>query len=191
MTDSQTASTPLPAGRYTATAIALHWAIATAALIAVGLALTVERLDLGDTKDALLELHKSVGSLIWVLMVARLGWRLGHPPPAPVVQPAWQRLAAKAVHATLYVLLLAMPVTGYVSVAARGRTTTVFGLFDLPRWVPLDRGLARTAENVHDLGQYALYGLVALHVGAGLYHHFVARDRVLERMWPFGRGRGE
>jgi cytochrome b561 len=175
--------------RYTAAAIALHWLVAVAVVAAVALALTLQRLDLGATKDALLALHKSVGLTILALTVVRLGWRVARPPPPmPASIPAWQRAAAKAVHAALYLVTLAMPISGYVSVAARGRATVLFGLWDVPRWVPLDRALARTAENVHATSQYLLYALVALHVGAGLYHHFVARDRVLARIWPGGAG---
>lgn len=171
--------------RYTPPAIALHWLVAVAVVTAVALALVVQQLDLGETKDRLLALHKSIGLSILVLTMGRLAWRLIRPaPPLPASMPAWQRAAARAVHAGLYLLTFAMPVSGYVSVAARGRSTALFGLFDVPRWVPLDRAAARAAENIHATSQYALYALIALHVAAGLYHHYVARDAMLARMWP-------
>lgn len=77
-----------------------------------------------------------------------------------------------------------MPVTGYVSEAARARETDFFGLFDIPRLVPLDRQLAIYAETAHNYTQYALYALIAAHVAAALYHQFILRDRLLDRMWP-------
>ena len=83
----------------------------------------------------------------------------------------------------LYVIALAMPVSGYIAVTARGRETSFFGIFTLPQWVSPNRALAHTAETVHFISQYVLYALVAAHVGAALYHQFIVRDHLLRRMW--------
>ena len=170
--------------RYGIVAICLHWLIALCVICVVGLALTIERLDMGETKTALTTLHKSVGLTIFMLTAARLGWRLAHPAPAlPQNLSALMRRAAFTTHAVLYVLTFAMPVSGYISVAARARDTTFFWVLDIPRWVPLDRGLARTAEMVHTNGQYVLYALLVGHVGAALYHGLLLKDGVFQRMW--------
>jgi cytochrome b561 len=175
--------------RFGPVAIALHWIVAAAILVVLCFAWTVETLDRGETKDLALTIHKSVGLLIFIVMVPRLAWRLTHrPPPLPPETPAWQRAGARLGHAFLYAIAFVMPVTGYISVAARGRETTFFGLFVVPQWAPLDRMLSLSMEKAHRYGQYALYGLIAAHVGAALYHRFVLRDRVLARMWPFGAG---
>jgi len=171
--------------KYGAVAIFFHWLTALALLSAVILALYVQELDLGDTKALMLALHKSIGLSIFILAWARLAWRLTHrAPPLPGDTPIWQRIAAHATHTLLYLTVIAMPVSGYISVAARGRETAFFGLFMVPEVVPLDRALSNLTETLHRNGQYALYALVALHVGAAAYHHFIKRDGLLRRMWP-------
>ncbi len=181
-------STPDVQQRYGIVAIGLHWTIALCLVCAVGLALTVEQLDMGKTKTALTTLHKSVGLTIFLLTAMRLGWRLAHPaPPMPDSLSVVMRRTAFVTHATLYALTFAMPVSGYISVAARARDTTFFWLFEIPRWVPLDRGLSRTADMLHTNGQYVSYVLLAGHICAALYHRFLLKDRVFQRMWPSHR----
>jgi cytochrome b561 len=181
-------SEPHAPQRFGTVAIALHWIVAAAVLGTVALALYLDTLELGDTKNLLLSTHKSVGLAILGLMALRLVWRLTHRvPPLPATMTAWQRMAAHTTHVGLYVIALAMPVTGYMSVAARGRETTFFGLFRVPELVPLDRALSNLSENLHTNGQYVLYALVGVHVVAALYHHFIAKDDILRRMWPQGR----
>jgi cytochrome b561 len=115
----------------------------------------------------------------------RAVWRLTHPaPPLPVETPRAQKAAAAVAHVSLYVLLFFMPLSGYVGLAARGRTITVAGLFDLPNLVPQGLALARRAQSLHENAQYVLYALLAVHIGAALYHRFVLKDGVLARMWP-------
>ena len=175
--------------RFGATAIALHWLAAMALVLVLGLAWTLEWLDRGPTKDMVLTSHKSTGIVIFVLMWARLLWRFTHPvPPWPDGMALWQRAAAGVTHVLLYITTLTMPVTGYVATAARGRETLVFGLFPLPRWVPLDRSLSLVAEQAHDFGQYVLYALALAHIGAAAYHQLILKDGVLARMWPFPLG---
>jgi len=172
------------APKYTPLAIGFHWLIAVGVALTVALALYLEGLDRGETKNLILSVHKSVGLAILMLTWLRLIWRLTHRPPAlPANMSPLQRLAAHATHVCLYAITIAMPVTGYVSVAARGRETTFFNLFVVPSWVPLDRALSNLTETTHRYGQYAVYALVALHVGAALYHQFVKRDGLIRRMF--------
>jgi len=170
--------------RYGRVAIGLHWSVVLGLVGTVVLALYLATLDSGDSKDALLGIHKSLGVIIFLLMIGRLTWRhVRRPPPLPSM-PHWQQVVARVTHWLLYLTVIAMPVSGYVSVAARGRETIFLGLVSLPRWVPLSRSLSHDAERLHFASQYALYGLVAAHIGAALYHHFVMRDGLLSRMWP-------
>ena len=97
--------------------------------------------------------------------------------------PRSHKIAAAATHGLLYVTLFAFPVTGYISLAARGRDISIFGLFDLPQLVERSRLLSANSRDLHDYGQYAFYALVALHVAAALYHHFIVKDDILRRMW--------
>ena len=134
-----------------------------------------------------LTVHKSVGLTIFAAMVFRLAWRLTHnAPPLPPETSLAIRAAAWVTHASLYAIALLMPVSGYISVAARGRETTFFGLFEVPRVGPLDRALSLNMEQAHRYGQYVLYALVLAHIGAALYHRFLLKDGIFERMWPFG-----
>jgi len=175
------------AQKYGMVAMTLHWTVAALIVFAVVLALYMGGLDRGNTKDLILGIHKSVGLTILLLTCGRGVWRLTHPaPPLPHTMPILQRHLAHATHALLYVIAVAMPITGYIAVAARGRETSFLGLLPVPILVPLDRALAHNAESIHVYSQYALYALVAGHVGAALYHHFVTRDDILRRMWPRG-----
>jgi cytochrome b561 len=182
MADAITLTTAQP--RYGIVARTLHWTIAVLIVCAVGLGLTVVSLDSGETQNNLFAIHKSVGLTVLLLMCARVLWRASHPAPAlPGSMPRWQHWAAHATHGLLYIIAIIMPASGYVAVAARGRETLFLGLWSVPRWVPLDRSLAHSAETVHVVSQYVLYALVLGHVAAALYHRFVVRDDILQRMW--------
>lgn len=178
-----TPHTPIKA--YGRVAVVLHWTVAFILVISVVLGLIIGNVEESDATERVLAIHKSVGITVFVLVLIRLGWRLTHrAPPLPAAMPAYQRLLAGLTHALLYMTLLAMPIAGYIAVAARGRETRFFGLFDVPRWTPLSRALSQNATTAHAYGQYILYGLLAAHIGAALYHHFVLKDDVLARMWP-------
>ena len=166
-------------------AIFLHWLIAAFLIFAVTLGLIAGDAEDSGATSTILSIHKSVGLTIFILALARLAWRLTHsPPPLPQAMPRSQRIVAMITHGALYAFLFFLPVTGYVGVAARGRETTFFGLIDVPRWVPLGRALSLNAQNLHTFGQIALYVLLAAHIGAAAYHHFILKDGLLARMWP-------
>ncbi len=166
-------------------AIYLHWLTAIAMVPTVIYGLVSVYADGAEmTREALL-IHQTVGTAIFILVLFRTVWRLTHPaPPLPAETPRYQKVGATLTHMLLYVTMVALPVTGYMGLAARGRDISMAGLFDLPRIVPLDRRLSVNAQNLHDYGQYVLYALLALHVAAALYHHFIVKDGILRRMWP-------
>ena len=153
--------------------------------LSVALGLTSVYVDSAETTRTATFFHQSVGTVVLVLAIFRFGWRLGHAvPPLPASMPGYQRVAAAAAHVALYIMLAALPVTGYIGLAARGRPINIFGLFDLPRVVPLDRQLSVFSQNLHAYLQYPFYGLLLLHVAAALYHHYVVKDDILRRMAP-------
>jgi len=171
-----------PAQQYGRFAITLHWIVAACIVFALAFGLTM---DGEDAQSPALGLHKSFGLTVFVLAVARLMWRVNHrPPPLPAAMPAFHRMAATVTHVLLYVAIFALPITGYLAVAARGRDTAFFGAFDVPNIAPLSRELSRQATELHEFGQWALYVLLVAHVGATAYHQFILKDGLFFRMWP-------
>lgn len=176
---------PARGAAYGGTAKTLHWLIVVILSVQFAVAWTMPDIGRGTQPGRLIALHLSIGFLVLILAILRLLWRLAHP-VEPVTEgvPRWQVRAAQAVHWLLYFLLLALPVLGWASASARGWSLRFFGLLPVPSLLPADPALAGTLGNVHQLAAYTLLGLVALHVLAALYHHFVLRDRVLLRMLP-------
>jgi cytochrome b561 len=182
-----------PLTRYTAVAIALHWTIAALILTNIGLAWWFGTLE-GVDRLAPTQVHKAIGISVLLLTLARIAWRLTHkPPPLPPMAP-WERWAANAVHAALYVFMLAMPLTGWAMVSASRQIRAfpiTFGFFDWPAIEPLARLPREQMHQAHRLFltshealAWLAYGLLTLHVGAALLHQFIHRDSVLHRMLP-------
>jgi cytochrome b561 len=174
---------------YPATSKLLHWLVAACVLMTAPVAIAMTRIGKGPSQDVLYNLHKSLGVLILILMVLRLINRLavGAPAAEPDIEP-WQKTLSSIVHTSLYVLLLAMPVVGYIANSAYGASTPFFGLFELPAIVGRNEGLAMQLFTLHRWVGWLVILLVLTHVGAALYHHFVRRDAVLKRMLPRAMG---
>jgi len=160
-----------------------HWVLfALIAMMVIG-ALSTEDMPKGPEKAELIQIHKSLGATILLLVVLRLFWRLINPVPnQPDASPPWQRVLATANHYALYLLMLLQPVSGIAMVQAEGHSVSPFGLFTLPAWVAPDETRADFYGSVHGLVWIALVTLVAVHALAAAYHHWIKRDRVLRRM---------
>ena len=174
-----------PRNRYSTVSLALHWIIALGVLAQVLLITAHEKTE-GVLSGQFVMLHKSVGITILVLTLARIGWRLAHPAiPLPGHLPRWERLAARATHVLFYVVLIAMPMTGWLASSAAGREISWFGLFDWPL-LPVGGGRETAGRfmEVHEVVMKGLYVLIALHVLGALKHQFINRDNVLHRMIP-------
>jgi cytochrome b561 len=173
--------------RYGAMAMLFHWLIF--GLVAIMFALAwILFTSPGDDPSIIktIVLHKSIGVTVLALAVLRLAWRLiNPPPPLPADMPALLRLAARVTHWLLYLLLLAVPVVGWLMSSAAGITVKPFGLFSLPNFVGKNKPLFDQLMELHETLALALLGLVVLHVLAGLFHYFVCRDDILSRMVPF------
>lgn len=163
----------------------LHWAIAILIIVTLPCAWVMTNSGSGPLQNFLFVVHESIGLTVLALAVLRVIWRLVEPPPPfPASVPPGQALLAHLNHWLLYFLLFLMPITGYLSVVAGGYPLNFFGLFDVPRLVAKSEGLGKFTETAHLTLQYAVYGLVLVHVAATLHHHWVRQDRVLRRMWP-------
>ncbi|NIE64679.1 cytochrome b [Burkholderia sp. Ax-1719] len=189
-----------PAQKYTRVAVLLHWSIALLMLGNVALGLTAALLPDGTLSDEnirfVIDTHKSIGITVLGLAILRVLWRLTHrPPPLPAEFPMWERAAAHAAHLALYVLIFAMPLTGWLHdsawVAAASHPMYLFGLFQWPR-IGFIMNLDPATKNqlheqfgaLHTACSYALYGVLALHIAGALKHQWIDRHSVLRRMMP-------
>ena len=171
--------------RYTRTARVLHWLAALLIFTGFGLGLYMTDLEFSPDKLRYYAWHKWLGITVFLLAAARLAWRAANPAPAlPDAMPTWQRRVAGAAHVLLYVLMVAIPLSGWIYSSATGVSVSYLNLVDLPNLVPKDRELAKTLLLVHQSLNYLLAAVVTVHVSAALWHHFVDRDDVLARMLP-------
>lgn len=179
------AAEPSRPDRWNALTIGFHWLtlVLIVAVVAIGLYM-------GDMPNSMAKLktyalHKSLGLTVLGLTVLRLAWRLLVQAPAPLADiPAWQRRAASLGHAGLYLLLLLVPVTGWLYNSAANFPLQWFGLINLPALVAADPDLKALAHEAHELAFMTLMALLAIHAGAALWHHLGRRDATLERMLP-------
>lgn len=169
--------------RYSTVAIWFHWTIAL--LVILNLAVGI----LHDPIPALrswMGAHKAIGITVLVLTLGRVIWRITHPaPPLPAGTPGWEKGLAHATHGTLYLLMIAMPVTGWmmVSGSAKPGGLSWFGLFDIP-YLPVSKATGGFGHSAHGVLGWLMVALVVLHVAAALRHHLILRNNVLARMAP-------
>ncbi|WP_421739414.1 YceI family protein [Caulobacter sp.] len=180
--------------RYTTVAIIIHWLIAAAIIFQIILGWRAGDGPKGAATFALFQLHKSIGITILLLSVARLGWRLFNPPPpAPVGQPKWEQTASHIVHIGFYVIMIGLPLTGWILVSA-SRTnipTLLYGSIPWPH-LPLIPEMAPAAKHVwHEIGEIGhgvlvklTYLLLLLHLGAVAKHQVLDKDGVFANMAP-------
>jgi cytochrome b561 len=181
--------------RYGTVAMTFHWLIAALLIANICIGLYMSDLPRSDpSKFELIALHKSIGLTVLILSVLRLVWRLVNPvPPLPAGMSPWIKLAARASHIVLYVLIVGIPLSGWlmVSVSSMGHATPVFGLFGFPG-APYLSDIPRSVghpyheffESIHVYLAWSAIVLVPIHILAALYHHFLRGDDVLRRMLP-------
>jgi cytochrome b561 len=166
--------------RYTAVAIALHWAIALLiiGLIAVGWIMDAMPGGPGSPKTAIIQLHKSFGITVLLLSIARIIWRLMNPPPPEPAMPAAQAFLARAVHVLLYILIIAMPLTGWIMASAERELHDTRFFYTFEMYVPGIPGLpaetrkplAEGFEQLHHNLAWVIVGLLVLHIAGALKH---------------------
>lgn len=170
---------------YPAVSKGLHWLVAVlvGGLLALGFYMT--GLPLSPQKLQFYSWHKWAGVSVFALAWVRLAWRWLQPaPPLPDHLPPLARMAAHAGHAALYLLMLAVPLSGWLMSSAKGVKTVWFGVVPLPDLLARDRALGETLAGVHGALNWLLLALIAGHVAAALFHHFVHKDGTLHRMLP-------
>ena len=173
--------------RYSNSAIALHWLTAFLILANLMLGLSMVPLPITPRKLQWYQWHKWIGITVFLLTCLRLGWRWLNPAPAPVAMPGWQRRAAAWSHVLLYILLLMIPISGWLYSSSTGVQVVYLGLVPLPDLVANDKALAHILQGVHIGLNFLLFVLVCVHSAAALKHHYVDRDPALKRMLPGAR----
>jgi cytochrome b561 len=185
---------PLTA-RYTNVAIVLHWIVAVLMIANIILGLSIDKIP-EDWIRPVIDVHKSIGVTVLGLILMRVLWRLGHrPPPFSAGMALWERIAAHIVHYGLYVLMLWMPITGWLHDSAWKAAPEIplrwFGLFEFPRIGFIMNQPPETKEYLHGLfgsmhaiAGYVLFWIVLLHVAGALKHQFLDKEPEFRRMWP-------
>jgi cytochrome b561 len=165
--------------------IGLHWASVLLVLALFGSAVLHAQVQDGVSRALLLQVHRSLGVVIWVTTAFRLGWRvtIAKLPPFPASMTRLHRMIVHLSEYGLYALLLGLPAAGLGATILRGRPFALFS-WQIPQFAAPDRALAAQFQSVHEFGALALGALVAVHAGAALFHHFVLRDDVLHSMAP-------
>jgi cytochrome b561 len=170
---------------YTPTAKSLHWLIVALLIAQFTFAWTMPHIGRNTPVTTLISLHFTFGIIILLVAIIRLVWRAMHGEPVPHAGlPPWQVRSARAIHWALYVLLFVVPILGWINASYRGMPVVMFGL-ELPPLIGRRAPGWGWTGDVHTwIAEYGMLGLVGLHVTAGLYHYYVRRDGVLQRMLP-------
>ena len=167
----------------------LHWIMATLILAGMTAGIAMKNfVPEGPLQSSLYANHEAIGFLVLVLVTVRILVRLwlGAPRPAPGLT-RFERIASISVHHLLYLLMVALPIGGWLALSAYGNHISVFGLFEVPALIGRDEKLSETLFKLHGIGGLFAAALVVAHIGGGLMHLIIKRDGVFQRMWP-GRG---
>jgi cytochrome b561 len=171
--------------RYGALAQLLHWTTAILVVVAFiyGPGGTEQRV-YSAVKDYDRQLHETLGMSVFVLALLRLAWRAWDPPPDGLPMPRWMHRASKAVQATLYALLLIVPLTAISGAWLEAHPLTLLAGIRFGPWLPEVHSLGKTVASIHTWLGDAILWVAGVHAGAAMYHHFVLRDSVLRSMLP-------
>jgi cytochrome b561 len=169
--------------RYGTTAKVLHWAIVALLALQYAIGWLMPDVHRGPPGTPMV-VHMSLGVLIFVIIVLRLGWRLTHPVAPESSLPPWQRLSSEAVHWLLYAMVLATTLSGWLFASFRGWSVRFFYLVPLPMLWSGNDAAVKAIDGLHQAMEWTLLALIAVHVLAALAHVLVYRDRIMQRMLP-------
>lgn len=181
--------TELSQSRYSTVAMLFHWIIAILVIWNWRIAENAEHAASREEAIAIFADHKALGIIILALSVGRLVWRLGHKaPPMSSLIPQWQQKAAKALHIIFYILLIGLPIGGWLANSLSGREIDMFGMFTIPA-LPVGENpdAGKAIYEAHATGGSIMIYLIALHILAALKHTFIDKVNGIGRMLPFGR----
>ena len=175
-------------GRHQTLSIVLHWITALLVFAQIALAAVHDHVTDAAMRRDVLAAHRSLGVVIWLLVIARFAWRLlgMQLPPFPANMAKWHQWGARLSEWGLYALMFAQPLTGMAATVLRGRPFDLLGI-QVPSLMRPHEAWVTTAQGLHTLGSYGLLSLVLVHAGAAILHRVVADDGVLDSMLPIPR----
>lgn len=173
-----------PRPHYSPAARSAHWLMAALIVAAFSLGLYMVDLPLSPQKLKLISYHKWLGVAVLALVLWRMYVRFTRPVPPPLAGPDWQRRIAATTHTLLYLLMIAVPMSGWLMSSAKGFQVVFLGVVPLPDLVGKNEALGDLLATAHVVLNYTLLALVGLHVAAAVKHHLVDRDATLARMIP-------
>lgn len=162
--------------------VSLHWLIFILFVVALAAIEFREDIPKGEPlRDILKTVHMHAGQLVFLFVIVRVlaRWRFGAPEELQASQ--WQRLGATSVHLALYFVMFALPISGILFTQAGGRDVVFFGM-TLPQFIAENQDIRGPIKEFHEFLGNAVYYLVGVHIAAALWHQFVLRDRILQRM---------
>jgi cytochrome b561 len=176
-------ATAQAAWRYGTPAIILHWILAVLIACMVGVGWYMMEIEDQPGSGKYFDLHKSVGIIVFALVLLRIVWRLGRrPAPLPASVPGWEARLASIAQRTLYACMFLMPILGFIGASYSKEGVAFFGM-KFPSWLAPDHDAAELFFSLHGALAWVLVGLVGLHVAGAFKHLFVDKDGVFRRMW--------
>jgi cytochrome b561 len=173
--------------RYSTPAVFLHWVLAALITFMAGLGWFMMTVEEEPGGERYFDLHKSIGLIVFTLVVLRILWRIFHrPQPLPSAIPRWQVLLSELVQWLLYAVMVLLPLTGILGASYSKAGLQFFGIA-LPQWVTPAKATAHQLFDIHSTLVWVTVALLVLHVLGGLKHLLIDRDEVFGRMWPARR----
>lgn len=178
------------AQKYGSLSKGLHWGVSLTILVMLILGIVMEELDKTSTiRPTLYLVHKSIGIIVFPIALAWFVLWLGQKKPEPLTEiPKPLHRLSKIIHTLLIISAVLMPLSGWVmSSAFSGKGVSLFNLITIPPIASYDPAFGRAALGLHILVSWILIGAGGLHITAALYHHFIRKNIVLMRMFPFSK----
>jgi cytochrome b561 len=183
MMPSNEASSRRYAAGYDSVAKFFHWLIVLLIAAQFVIGWTMPDIHKGTRPEGLIAWHLGVGATLIAAVLLRIVWRLTHPPVPASLSP-FLNLVSHTTHGFLYLALVVVPVLGWANASSRGWSVKLFGLLPYPAIAPVGSSVGHEMGDIHGYLAWVLFALIALHIAAALFHRFVLKDRVLQRMLP-------
>jgi len=161
----------------------IHWLVVLLIAAQFVLGWTMPHVRHDTRPEGLIAWHLGVGATLIAAMLVRIVWRLTHRPPPDTISPLLS-LASRITHFLLYAALVVVPLLGWANASSRGWAVKLAGLLSLPDLAPVGSAAGHAAGDIHGVLAWVLFALICAHVAAALFHRFILRDGVLQRMLP-------